>query len=73
MTGRKERGGTSGIPKRRLEERAEKGESRYLGERWNSLRATGKSVQNVGGKGKRPMEGQSESVLGSKTNRVHRK
>lgn len=33
MTGWKERGGTSGIPKGRLEERAEKGESRYLGER----------------------------------------
>jgi hypothetical protein len=46
---------------------------RFLGERDGTrLRAVGKIFQNVGRKVKRSTEGQSESVLGSKANGLHR-
>jgi hypothetical protein len=43
------------------------------GERRSRLRAAKEIFQNVGGKGKRPTEGQPESVMGSKTNRFYKR
>ena len=45
----------------------------FGGERWNRLRTVGEIFQNVGRKGKRPTEGQPQSVLGSKKNGLHRR
>lgn len=73
MLGRKKE---AGLPDScRLERReGRKGRIKVLGgERWNRLRAAEEIFQNLGRKGKQPTEGQLGSVLGSKTNGLHRR
>ena len=70
MAGQKERGRTFRLPQARGEEE----EIRIHGEEiWNRLRAVGEVFQNVGRKEKQLTEGQPKSVLGSKTNGLHRR
>lgn len=48
------------------------GDSRWLGER-GETDSGGEIFQNVGGNGNRSTEGQPESVLGNRTNGLHRR
>jgi hypothetical protein len=74
VVGREGRGRTSRFPQARREERTGRGNSRYLGEREETdSKMLVEVFQNVRRKGKQPTEGQPESVLGIKTNELHRR